>query len=104
MRNHSHRNGGSAKPQYRLHLFIAGATVRSQRALTSVKAICRQHLEGRYDLQVTDVLQSPERVAELGVVATPTLIKISPPPLRRFIGDLSDTRKIVKDLTIIGTD
>jgi len=100
MAKNAHRNGGLAKPVYRLHLYVAGITLRSQRALTNIKAICHKHLEGRYDLQVTDIFQSPEEVAESGVVATPTLVKTSPPPVRRFIGDLSDTESIVKGLSI----
>jgi len=104
MAKNSHRNGGSAKSYYRLHLYVAGITTRSQRALKNIKDICHDQLEGRYDLQVTDIFQSPEKVADAGVVATPTLIKTSPPPLRRFIGDLSDTEKIVRGLAITETD
>lgn len=104
MAKNAHRNGGSTRSFYRLHLYIAGASTRSRRALTSIKEICHKYLEGRYELQVTDILQSPGNVAEAGVVATPTLIKNSPPPVRYFVGDLSDTKTIVSRLAITATD
>jgi len=104
MAKNAHRNGGSTRSLYRFHLYIAGASVQSRRALTSIKEICHKYLEGRYELQVTDILQSPGKVAEAGVVATPTLIKNSPLPVRYFIGDLSDTKAICTSLAITATD
>jgi circadian clock protein KaiB len=100
MAKHGSANGGSAKPKYLLHLYIAGATPRSQRALTNLKDICNRHLEGSYDLRVTDIFQNPEQIAGADVVAAPTLIKKLPLPVRRFIGDLSQTEKVVAGLTI----
>ena len=104
MAKKAHRNGGSTIFFLRLHLYVAGASMQSRRAIMRVKEIGHKYLEGRYELQVTDILQNPEKVAEAGVVATPTLIKTSPPPVRYFVGDLSDTRTIVNGLAITATD
>ena len=104
MAKNAHRNGGSTRSLYRFHLYIAAAPVQSRRAHMGIKEIGRKYLEGKYELQVTDILQSPEKVAAAGVVATPTLIKTSPPPVRYFIGDLSDTKTILTSLAIIATD
>jgi circadian clock protein KaiB len=93
-------NAGSVGTGYVLHLYIAGATSRSRRAITNIKEICEEHLEGRYHLEVTDIYQNPETLAKDNVVAAPTLIKKQPLPVRRFIGDLSDRDKIAKGLAL----
>lgn len=85
---------------YRLRLFITGTTQRSVRALSNIKAICEEHLEGRYELEVIDIYQQPELAREDQIVAVPTLIKKLPAPLRKFIGDLSDTDKILVGLNL----
>jgi circadian clock protein KaiB len=103
MAKHISKNGGAAKPKYLLHLYISGAGPRSQRALANLKGICDEHLEGRYDLEVTDIFQSPEKIAAADIVAAPTLIKKLPLPVRRFIGDLSNTEKVVSGLAIAKT-
>ena len=66
----------------------------------NIKQICNEHLKGRYDLQVTDIFQSPEQMSKDNIIAAPTLIKKNPLPLRRFIGDLSDTKKVISGLAI----
>ena len=83
---------------YDLSLYVSGATYRSRRAITNIKNICEQHVPGRYRLQVIDIFQNPKETAEHDIIAAPTLIKEAPPPLRRFIGDLSDTEKVTKGL------
>ena len=104
MAKNVHRNGGSTTFFYRFHLYVAGASMQSRRAIMRINEIGRRYLDGSYELQVVDILQNPEKVAEAGVVATPTLIKTSPPPVRYFVGDLSDTKKIVTGLAITATD
>jgi circadian clock protein KaiB len=89
-------NGG----EYVLYLYISGATARSRRALTNIKAICDEHLKGRYHLQVVDIFQNPEQTADHDIIAAPTLVKEMPLPVRRFIGDLSDTNKVISGLAI----
>ena len=93
-------NAGPVRTGYVLHLYIAGATSRSRRAITNIKEICDEHLKGKYYLEVIDIYQNPENIAEDNVIAAPTLIKKNPLPVRRFIGDLSDTGKLMDGLAI----
>jgi circadian clock protein KaiB len=86
---------------YKLRLFITGSTPRSARAIENMRRICEENLQGRYDLEVIDVYQDPEATKELQVVATPTLVKILPEPLRRIIGDLSDTERVFAGLDLV---
>lgn len=85
---------------YRLRLFVTGSTPRSTRAIENLRRICDEDLEGRYDLEVIDVYQDPEATREFQVVATPTLVKVLPEPLRRIIGDLSDRERVLAGLNI----
>lgn len=89
---------------YYLRLFIAGATPRSIKALERLKTLCETHLQERYELEVIDVYQSPAELGVENVVAIPTLVKKLPLPLRRIVGDLSDTEKVLKGLDIIPKD
>ena len=82
------------RPNYRLTLFITGATVRSTRALANVRAFCDGELAGDYDLEVVDLYETPERARSDQVVAAPTLIRHDPKPLRRVIGDMTDRRRL----------
>jgi circadian clock protein KaiB len=86
---------------YVLRLFIAGATVRSQRAISTLRRLCDDHLAGRCDVQVIDVYHDPEATRQYQIVATPTLVKVSPAPLRRIVGDLSDPAKLLSTLSVI---
>ena len=79
---------------YQLKLYITGQTPRSRRAIENLYQTCQEMLNGRYDLTIIDVLEHPELAEEEKILATPTLIKVTPPPLRRIIGDLSDTEKV----------
>jgi circadian clock protein KaiB len=85
---------------YMLRLFVAGSTTRSVRAIANLRRICEEHLKGRYELEVIDIFQNPERAKEVQIFAAPTLIKELPLPLRQFIGDLADTEKVVRWLAI----
>jgi circadian clock protein KaiB len=85
---------------YVLRLFVAGATTRSQRAISNIRKICDDHLPGRCDLEVVDVYLHPEATRDYQIVATPTLVKILPEPLRRIVGDLSDFARVMASLNI----
>jgi circadian clock protein KaiB len=89
-----------AKEKYVLRLYVAGLTPRSQMAISNIKKICEEHLEGRYDLEVIDVYQKPVLAKGEQIIAAPTLIKKLPLPLRRFIGDLSDSERILLGLDL----
>lgn len=86
--------------RYVLRLFVTGTTSRSQRAIANMRQICEVELAGKYDLEIIDVYEKPEATRELQVVATPTLVKVLPEPLRRIIGDLSDKEKVLAGLNL----
>jgi circadian clock protein KaiB len=81
-------------------LYVAGSTPRATTAIENLRRICEKDLKGRYDLQVIDVLKNPELAEQDKILATPTLIKQLPPPLRRVIGDLSDSEKVLLGLEL----
>jgi circadian clock protein KaiB len=81
--------------KYILRLYIAGTTPRSTRAVANIHDICERNLDGRYDLEVIDIYQKPALAKGEQIIAAPTLVKQLPLPLRRFIGDLSDTERIL---------
>jgi circadian clock protein KaiB len=81
--------------KYVLRLYIAGGTPRSTRAVANIREICEHNLNGRYDLEVIDIYQNPALAQGEQIIAAPTLVKQLPHPLRRFIGDLSDTERIL---------
>ncbi|HEY9851923.1 MAG TPA: circadian clock KaiB family protein [Leptolyngbyaceae cyanobacterium] len=89
------------KHQYRLRLYIAGTTPRSMLAIQSLKSLCETYLQGRYELEVIDIYQASEQIKSDNIVAIPTLIKQLPLPLRRVIGDLSNTEKVLLGLDIL---
>jgi circadian clock protein KaiB len=86
--------------QYVLRLYVSGLTPNSQRAIENVRKICEEHLEGHYQLEIIDIYQQPIFAKEGQIVAAPTLVKELPPPLRKFIGDLSNTDKILLGLDV----
>jgi circadian clock protein KaiB len=87
-------------PKYILRLYVSGATERSKRALQNIKKICEQYVPGQYELRVIDIFQTPDEANEDKVIVAPTLVKKLPLPVRRCIGDLSDTAKVVSDLAL----
>jgi circadian clock protein KaiB len=91
--------------KYLLKLFVTGKTPRAELAIANIKRICDEELSGRYQLEIIDVLENPEAAETEKILATPTLIKQLPPPLRRVIGDLTDKEKVLFGLAVLsGTD
>lgn len=88
--------------KYLLRLFISGRTARSEQCIANLRMVCEKDLEGVYDLEVIDVLERPQLAEDEKILATPTLIKILPPPVRRLIGDLSDREKVLVGLDLRG--
>jgi circadian clock protein KaiB len=80
----------SAKEPYVLRLYVTGATPASTRAIANLKALCERHSKQRFELEVIDIFQKPALAEGEQIVAAPTLVKVLPLPLRKFIGDLSD--------------
>lgn len=96
-------NNGAGTPipvGHVLRLFVTGSTPRSLRAITNLRAICEEHLAGRYTLEVVDLYQQPELAKENNLIAAPTLIKSLPDPIRRVIGDMSDEDQVLLGLDI----
>ncbi|GAC1548707.1 MAG: hypothetical protein NVS3B10_12270 [Polyangiales bacterium] len=91
---------GAGTERYVLRLFIAGITPRSTLALAHLKELCEAHLAGRYDLEVIDVYQQPERARTEQIVAVPTLIKLAPLPRSVLIGDLTATDRVLRGLGV----
>ena len=86
--------------QYVLRLYIAGVTPRSVAAVSSIKRICEEHLQGRYHLEVIDIYQQPVLATGDQIIAVPTLIRKLPAPLRRLIGDMSDEQRVLVGLDL----
>lgn len=85
---------------YVLRLYITGHSPNSRRAVENVRTICDEYLEGRYELEIIDIYQQPALAQKWQIVAAPTLVKESPPPLRKFIGNMSKTERILRGLDL----
>ena len=97
---HQPQNREVSLSKYLLRLFVTGASSRSGTAIANLRRICEQELEGQYELEIIDVQEFPELAEDEKILATPTLIKSLPLPLRRVIGDLSDTEKVLLGLEV----
>lgn len=88
------------KDKYILRLYVTGSTIRSALAITNLKKICEEYLEGRYELEVIDLYLHPSLAKGEQIIAAPTLIKKLPLPFRRIIGDMSNKEKVLLGLDI----
>ncbi len=86
--------------KYVLRLYVTGSTPKSMRAVRNIKEICEEHLKGRYELEVIDIYNNPILSRGDQILAAPTLIKKLPLPLRKLIGDMSDTEKVLLGLEL----
>jgi circadian clock protein KaiB len=85
---------------YHMRLYVAGQTTKSMAAMANLRRICEEHLPGRYDIEVIDLLKNPQLAAGDQILAIPTLVRRLPEPLKRIIGDLSNTEKVLVGLDI----
>lgn len=85
---------------YNLRLYVAGNTPKSVAALANLKRICEEHLAGRYRIEVIDLLENPQLAAGDQILALPTLVRRLPPPLKRIIGNLSDSERVLVGLDL----
>lgn len=83
---------------HRLRLYVVGTTPSSSRAIVNVRKLCEEHLSDEYDLEVVDISLNPSMASTAQIIAAPTLVKEQPPPERRFIGDMSDTERLLTGL------
>lgn len=86
--------------KFQLRLYVMGQSSRSKKAIRNLKSLCKKELKGQYDLTIIDVLERPQLAEDEKILATPTLIKDLPPPLKRLIGDLSDKEKVLMGLDV----
>ena len=91
---------GSAEGVVELRLYIAGQTRKSITALTNLRRICEEHLAGRYRVEVIDLMENPQQAQRDQILAIPTLVRRLPEPIRRIIGDLSDSERVLVGLEV----
>ena len=92
--------GTASEEHYVLRLYVTGMTPRSTEAFASIKAICEERLQGRYELEVIDIYQHPQLAIDEQIIAVPTLVKKLPAPLRRLVGDLSNLDRVLLGLDL----
>jgi len=90
--------------RWSLRLYVAGTTPKSMEALRNLKQICETHLEKKYQVEVVDLLEDPQLAAGDQILAIPTLVRRLPPPLKKIIGDLSDTERVLIGLDLRSGD
>jgi circadian clock protein KaiB len=101
--SHSRRNGGPAEERddpWTLRLYVAGQTPRSLAALTNLKRFCEQYLAKRYSIEVIDLVENPQLARGDQILAIPTLVRKLPVPMRKIIGDLSNTERVLVGLDL----
>jgi circadian clock protein KaiB len=95
------QNGASDSPQmYELRLYLAGHSPRSVRAVENLRRTCEEYLPGRYRIELVDLLENPQLAKGDEIIAVPTLVRKLPEPVRKIIGDLSDTEKLLVGLQL----
>ena len=92
--------GAFRRAKYILRLYVTGSSARSLRAVSNLKKLCEEHLSEDYDLEIIDIYKDPSAARDEQIIAAPTLVKKLPTPLRKFVGDLSNTQKILAGLDI----
>ena len=85
---------------YELRLYVAGRTDRSTRAIANLRRICETHLEGRYTIEVIDLMKAPQLAAGEQILALPTLVRRLPEPVKRIVGDLSNEEHVLVGLDL----
>lgn len=89
------------KPEWQLRLYVAGKTAKSVAALNNLKELCENHLAGRYDIEIIDLLENPQLAAGDQILAVPTLVRKFPEPIRKIIGDLSNQERVLVGLDVL---
>ena len=99
------RNPALRKPEiWKLRLYVAGQTPKSIRAFANLKVLCEEHLKGRYRIEVIDLMENPQLARGDQIIAVPTLIRKLPEPVRKIIGDLSDSVRVLVGLDVRKAD
>jgi circadian clock protein KaiB len=85
---------------YILRLYVAGQTKKSLAAFANLKEICKEHLDGKYRIEIVDLLENPQLAKGDQILAVPTLVRKLPPPIKKIIGDLSNTERVLVGLDL----
>ncbi len=93
-------NATAPERHYELRLYVAGQTLRSVEAFANLKKICEEHLKGRYSIEVIDLLENPKLAKGDQILAIPTLVRKLPEPIRKIIGNLADTERVLIGLDL----
>ena len=96
----STRKNGPHEEKWELRLYTAGQTPKSLAAVKNLRKVCEEHLAGRYEIEIVDLLKNPRLAKDHQIVAIPTLVRKLPEPLRRIVGDLSDTERTLVGLQL----
>jgi len=96
----AHNDGSGATQMYELRLYLAGHSPRSVRAVENLRRTCEEYLPGRYRIELVDLLENPQLARGDEIIAVPTLVRTLPEPVRKIIGDLSDTEKLLVGLQL----
>jgi len=94
------RIAAAAAQTYELRLYVAGQTPKSVLALANLRQICEQHLQGRYEIEVIDLVENPQLAQGDQILALPTLVRRLPEPIKKIIGDLSNTERVLVGLDL----
>jgi circadian clock protein KaiB len=86
--------------EWKLRLYIAGATPKSMSAVANLKRICEEHMAGKYSIELIDLLENPQLAAGDQILAIPTLVRKLPEPIKKIIGDLSNTERVLVGLDL----
>jgi circadian clock protein KaiB len=100
MRERPKRTSSAGPPRYLLRLYVSRSTMKSIAAVGNIKRVCKEHLEGRYDLEVIDIQRHANLARDEQIVAVPTLIKRLPAPLQRLVGDMSNLDQVLLGLDL----
>jgi circadian clock protein KaiB len=98
----NHKSGRTPKSEIALRLYVAGQTPKSLVAISNLKKICSEYLDHHYQLEVIDLVKNPSLARDHQILAIPTLVRRLPVPIRKIIGDLSDTERVIVGLDIRG--
>lgn len=94
------RSGSRKAEQYDLWLYVAGRTARSTAAIDNLKQICSEYLHGQYRIKVIDLVENPRLARDHQILALPTLVRQLPAPIRKIVGDLSNTERVLVGLDV----
>ena len=96
----AHPGAPRPEPEWKLRLYVAGQTPKSLTAFANLRRICEEHLAGRYQIEVIDLMKHPELAQTDQILALPTLVRKLPEPIKRIVGDLSNSERVVLGMNL----